>query len=107
MQKTYRVFGHFDGEAHHRNALSFEQSRDYDWMEEKRVKMHMACFDETGSNDYVDLTIEADSEFHCLREVLAQESDGLFENVRTGKIIDLASDKEVTYDWCNSVKMNV
>ena len=104
MKMTFRVYGMFDGEVRHRNRWSFEPSRDFDFRESRNVTMHVSCADETGTHDYVDVTIDAEDEYSCVREILAQDSDGIFENCRTGKIIDIESGRDVTYDWLNSLR---
>ena len=96
MKRTYRVYG-FEG---HRNRISFMQSFR---IVRSDCTISVNCSDITGTNDYVDVEIEALNEWLCVRAILAQESDGIFENTRTGSIIDLATGADITYDYCNSL----
>lgn len=96
MKRTYRVYG-FDG---HRNRISFMQSFRIVCSD---CTISVNCSDITGTNDYVDVEIEALNEWLCVRAILAQESDGIFENSRTGSIIDLATGAEITFDLCNEL----
>lgn len=87
MTKTYRITG-MNG---HRMRYSFSPSRSFDWSDcpyARPVQMHVSCSDETGTNDYIDVTITAPDESMIIHELWGQLSDGLFEDCRWGKVLD-------------------
>jgi len=84
---TFRIHGMFDGERTHRIKTSFEPSVDHDFSRDgKTRKLSLRCSDLTGTNDFVELVIECDTEEECLAELNGQLSDGIFENCRTGAV---------------------
>lgn len=81
---TWRVYGR-DG---HRQRESFFPSVKYDWSAPycgTRL-VEIKCADETGTHDYVEVTITRDTKALCKREFSSQLSDGIFENSRTGLV---------------------
>ncbi len=90
MTMNYRIYGM----TGHRMKASFGKSTDHDFSNgayARPVKIHVAREDETGTNDYVDVTITAPDEKTIIHELWAQIDDGLFEDCRCGKVIDLAT----------------
>lgn len=45
----------------------------------------VACYDKTGTHDYVDVTIIRDTLDDCYKEFYGQLTDGIFENSNVGK----------------------
>lgn len=87
--KTYRIYGR-EG---HRVKESFGSSYIHDWTEGDDVRIiSVACADLTGTNDYVDLTITRNTVEECQDELQGQESDGIFENQRIGKMFEIQAD---------------
>lgn len=87
MEKTYRIYG----AAGHRQRLSFGPSRDLDFSTgpyARPVQLHVGASDETGTNDYIKLTITAPDEETIKHELFAQIEDGILENSRVGDVID-------------------
>lgn len=76
MKKVFKVFGE-DG---HRQRESFRPSMDIGWLK-------VLASDVTGTNDYVILEIEKDTEEEIYERLFGQLSDGVFENSRYGKIL--------------------
>lgn len=84
---TYRIHG-LEG---HRQAESFNPSRVLDFRAnahgyERNVVIEIKNFDKTGTHEYTELIVTAESEEKAHNEIMAQISDGIFENCRVGKI---------------------
>lgn len=92
MKATYRVYGIYDGHETHRQKLSFAPSKVYDWTERK---ISVRNSDLTGTNDYTEIEIECDDPD---TEIAGQITDGIFENVRTGRIEKKIGEEWVAYD---------
>lgn len=106
MKMKFRVYGIYDGERHHRHACSFEPSRDFYFDRDGGVWLHEACADETGTHDYVEVTITATTEAVCIREILSQNDDGLYENCRTGEIVEVRTGRIIDYNLLNDLLRN-
>lgn len=83
----YRIYGLED----HRQAESFNPSRVLDFRTnangyERNIIIKIGNFDKTGTHEYTELVVTAESEKKAYNEILAQISDGIFENCRVGKI---------------------
>ena len=97
--RMWRVYG-ADG---HRQKESFFHSYTYDFSDEKfgtRI-IHVANSDVTGTNYYTLITITRNTANECLEELYGQISDGIFENCRVGKVIEIFS-KEEQEDYKNA-----
>ena len=88
MKATYRVYG-MDG---HRQRVSFFPSQSF--VTYDGVEVSIRNCDITGTNDYSEVEIiTPDNHFRdCYGELMAQISDGIFEDSRTGEIVELESD---------------
>ena len=89
ITKTYRVYG-AEG---HRQRVSFMESDCFRTWRGSIVDMRNAG--KTGTNEYTELQITADCEEDCLDTLRGQVSDGIFENSRTGKILDAETGEEL------------
>lgn len=72
------------GAAGHRQAASFGKSTFHSNI--GGVAIEFRCADVTGTNEYAEVVIYCDNLVYCIRRCLAQISDGIFENCRTGRI---------------------
>lgn len=85
--KSWKIYG----AAGHRQRESFGESYVYDFSSDKegtriiKVDNH----DVTGTNEYSLVTITRDSEDECDKELNGQLWDGIFENSRVGKVINV------------------
>ena len=87
--RTWKVYG-ADG---HRQAISFEPSFKWDFSENGKSRIiEVANADKTGTNDYSVVTITCNTFAECEEELRGQITDGLFENVRTGKVEEIFPD---------------
>ena len=78
--KIYGVNGH-------RQKMSFSKSVRWDWSENGKTRIfEVENADKTLTNDYSVVTITRESAEECYDELMAQISDGYFENARVGKI---------------------
>ena len=95
---TYRIYGLQD----HRQRMSFSPSKDYDFRTgsyARNIKIHIANADETGTNQYSEMTIIGENRESVEKELWAQIDDGIFENYRTGKIINAETHEEMHPNW--------
>lgn len=84
--KTWKVYG-VDG---HRQRESFNKSRKYDFSENETVRIiEVENSDKTGTNDYSIIRITRNSSEECEEELHGQLSDGIFENFRVGKVVEI------------------
>lgn len=85
--RTWKIYG-AEG---HRQRMSFGESVSYDWSGRNKGirKLEMDCADKTGTNDYVIVRITRNTAEECLDELEGQISDGIFENARTGKVVEI------------------
>lgn len=89
MTKTFRIYG-ADG---HRMKYSFEPSVRYDWSRGDAVRiLEIRCSDKTGTNDYIDVVVSTNTR-SPEAELLAQIEDGIFEDMRTGRVYELIGDE--------------
>lgn len=86
MTKSWKIYG-MDG---HRQRESFNKSRKYDFSENETVRIiEVENFDKTGTNDYSIIRITRNSSEECEEELHGQLSDGIFENSRVGKVVEI------------------
>lgn len=86
VTKTWKIYG-MDG---HRQRESFNKSRKYDFSENGKVRMlEVKNSDKTGTNEYSIIRITRNTPEECEKELEGQLSDGIFENSRVGKVIEI------------------
>ena len=86
VTKTWRVYG-MDG---HRQRESFNKSCKYDFSENGIIRIiEVDNFDKTGTNEYSIIRITRNSFEECEQELNGQLSDGIFENSRVGKVVEI------------------
>jgi hypothetical protein len=86
VTRTWRVYG-VEG---HRQRESFNNSYKYDFSENGRTRViEVFNADKTGTNDYSLVRITMDTADECKEELEGQVTDGIFENSRTGKIVEV------------------
>ena len=74
----------------HRQRESFEESCKYDFSENETVRIiEVENSDKTGTNEYSIIRITRDSFEECEEELNGQLSDGIFENSRVGKVVEI------------------
>lgn len=105
MRKIFRVYGEsfYDGTGRsHKQEESFEPSRTWTFIradgEDHRpytVKIEIRNSDITGTNDFTELCIKAETAYVAYSELCGQLSDGLFENAGIGKITEIVDGVEV------------
>jgi len=83
--KVYGVSGH-------RQRVSFRPSFKYDFSSKEDGVRIIEVFNEdvTGTNEYSVIKITRSSYVECEYELLSQLSDGIFENSRTGKVVEVS-----------------
>ena len=89
--RTWKVYGR----AGHRQAVSFQKSRMWDFSNQTigvRI-IDILNSDITGTNDYTIIRISRNTAAECKDELRGQISDGLFENVGTGKVIEICKEE--------------
>lgn len=85
ITKSYRVYGLLG----HRQRESFNPSYSWDFSEGEKIrKISVENADKTGTNDYTRVIITRSTAENCDAEIRGQVTDGIFENCRTGKVID-------------------
>lgn len=86
VTKTWKIYG-MDG---HRQRESFNKSCKYDFSENETVRIiEVENSDKTGTNDYSIIRITRNSSEECEEELHGQLSDGIFENSRVGKVVEI------------------
>lgn len=93
MKRTFRVYGK-DG---HGQAMSFyENSADlkFDWEDSACT---ILCKDVTGTNEYCEVIINAESAEKCESVLDGQLDDGFFESASFGRITEIVGGSEVLY----------
>lgn len=86
VTKTWKIYG-MDG---HRQRESFNKSCKYDFSENGKVRiLEVKNSDKTGTNDYSIIRITRNSSEECEEELHGQLSDGIFENSRVGKVVEI------------------
>lgn len=84
--KSWKVYG-VEG---HRQRESFHPSCTYDFSKGDDIRIIMVGNeDKTHTNEYSILTIIRNTEEECIAEMQGQIDDGIFENSRVGKIVEL------------------
>lgn len=93
ITKRFRVYG-YNG---HRQRVSFSPSRIYDWSKDGKIRIvDVANSDRTGTHNYTELVITAENPYE---ELEAQLFDGLFEDSRVGKVVEIVNGVEVKYNF--------
>lgn len=90
VRVTFRVFGK-DG---HRQRASFGESFEFSTFG-GITQIEVLCEDCTLTNSFVEVSITSDSFKHCVNELNAQLSDGIFETCAVGKILIRDIEKEI------------
>lgn len=86
VTRTWRIYG-AEG---HRQRISFDPSFKYDFSGPEGIRiLECDCADRTGTNEYVDLHITRSTAGECESELVGQLSDGIFENSRTGNVLEI------------------
>lgn len=88
VTRAWKVYG-ADG---HRQRESFHESYKYDFTGSYGrglCLIEVENSDITGTNEYTIIRITMDSAEACLRELEGQISDGIFENSKTGDIVEI------------------
>ena len=83
--RVWKVYG----SEGHRQKVSFLESFKWDFSKNGDVRIiEVDCSDKTGTNEYVIVKITRNTSEDCEREFWGQISDGVFENARTGIVIE-------------------
>lgn len=88
ITKTWKIYG-AEG---HRQRESFGES--FAFRTEDGCTVIICCEDITETNDYVIMKITAPTEKELEEEFKGQLSDGVFENSRVGKIIEIGKTRK-------------
>lgn len=84
--KTFKVYGR----TGHRQKESFNASYMYDFSADQATRIiEVFNSDMTGTNEYTVVRITRNTENECFDEIEGQLSDGIFENVGTGAVVDV------------------
>lgn len=88
VTRAWRVYG-VDG---HRMRESFSESYVYDFSRGDNIRIiAVQNSDKTGTNEYTVVVITRNNAEECERELRGQISDGIFENHRTGKAVEIVN----------------
>lgn len=86
MTRAWKIYG-AEG---HRQRESFSKSCKYDFSEGSDVRIiEVDNFDKTGTNEYSIIRITRNNFEECEEELRGQLSDGVFENSRVGKVVEI------------------
>ena len=87
VTRTWKVYGN-DG---HRQRMSFSESVHWDWSDDREGTRIFEAdnFDKTGTNEYTIVRITRDTAELCDEEMEGQITDGYFENVTVGKVVEI------------------
>ena len=86
ITKIFKVYG-LEG---HRQRESFNKSYKYDFSVGDDVRIiEVENSDKTGTNEYSIVRITRNTAQECYNELNGQISDGIFENSRTGEIVEV------------------
>lgn len=86
VTKAFKVFG-ADG---HRQRESFNESYRYDFSEGNNIRViEVENSDKTGTNEYSIVRVTCNTAEDCYSEMDGQLSDGIFENSRYGKVVEI------------------
>jgi hypothetical protein len=90
VTKIYKVYG-ADG---HRQRRSFDASVVKNWSSPNQgIRIfEVENSDKTGTNEYSIVRITRNTEDECGRELSGQITDGYFENVRVGEVVDITDE---------------
>lgn len=84
--RTWKIYG-LNG---HRQKHSFSPSYVYDFTKGDNIRViEVENFDKTGTNDYSLVKITRNTMEECLDELDGQIYDGIFENMKVGKVIEV------------------
>lgn len=84
--RSWKVYG-VDG---YRQKESFNNSVSFDFSEGDKIrKIEVENADKTGTNEYSIIRITRNTSEECLAELEGQLSDGIFENSKTGDILEI------------------
>ena len=87
--KTTRAWKVYGAEGH-RQRESFGKSYKYDFSENGIIRIiEVDNSDKTGTNEYSIIRITRNSFEECEQELNGQLSDGIFENSRVGKVVEV------------------
>lgn len=90
MTRAWKVYG-AEG---HRQRESFRDSYRYDFSRDGKIRiLEVENSDLTGTNDYSIIRITRDTAEECERELWGQIGDGVFENSRTGNIVEITNEE--------------
>lgn len=86
VTKAWKVYG-ADG---HRQKESFRKSYIYNFSTNEDVRIiEVLNSDRTNTNDYSIIGITRNTEEECKRELYGQLTDGIFENCKVGKVVEI------------------
>lgn len=86
VTRAWKVYG-AEG---HRQRESFGKSCKYDFSENGIIRIiEVDNSDKTGTNEYSIIRITRNSSEECEEELNGQLSDGIFENSRVGKVVEI------------------
>lgn len=86
VARTWKVYG----EVGHRQRESFCNSYKYDFSDERGARIiEVENADKTGTNEYSIIRITRNTPEECEKELEGQLSDGIFENSRVGKVVEI------------------
>lgn len=99
VTKAFKVYGQKIRNVQHRCKESFEPSYKYDFSSDydgTRI-IEVICADLTHTNDYVIVRITRDNEEDCYDEIDGQWKDGIFENQRVERPVEINIDETIKY----------
>lgn len=86
MTRAWKIYG-AEG---HRQRESFNKSCKYDFSEGSDVRIiEVDNSDKTGTNEYSIIRITRNNFEECEEELRGQLGDGVFENSRVGKVVEI------------------
>lgn len=92
--KMYKIYGR-DG---HRISESFHKSRDYEYSaSEKMSQIRVINGNITRHHNFIYVIVTADSPSECEHNMWGQLSDGIFENMRFGKVVEIKKLKDFVH----------
>lgn len=84
--RVWKVYGAYG----HRQKESFYPSYIWDFSKENNIRIiEVENSDKTNTNEYTIVRITRNTAEDCEKEFWGQVSDGIFENLRTGKIEEI------------------
>ena len=85
--KVYGIEGHRQRESFHQSIYN-----DFSKGDKTRI-VEVLNADKTGTHDYSIIRITRNTEKECEEELLGQLGDGVFENSRTGNVVEISEDE--------------